>query len=262
MNNALISHLPGDFPWQVQYFDTLPSTNTYLKELAAKGAPHGLCVIAQSQSAGRGRMGRSFHSPANRGLYLSFLLRPGCKAQELLHLTCAVGLAVCDAIQETTGFQPGIKWINDLVAGNKKLGGILTELSVDPATEKVDYAIVGIGINLSGTTFPVELKNIATSLEAITGTAPDRDILAAKLLVHLEQMSIELLRKKAAIMARYRSLCVTLGKQITLLQADTCRQGLALDITEEGALLVKFSDSSICEVNSGEISVRGLYGYV
>ena len=262
MNNAIISHLPGDFPWQVQYFDTLPSTNTYLKEVAAKGAPHGLCVIAQSQSAGRGRMGRSFHSPANRGLYLSFLLRPDCKAEELMHLTCAVGLAVCDAIKDTTGFQPGIKWINDLVADSKKLGGILTELSVDPATGKVEYAIVGIGINLSGIDFPPELKNIATSLEAITGTAPDRDILAAKLLVHLEQMSMDLQSKKASIMARYRSLCVTLNKEITLLQADTCRQGFALDITEDGSLLVKFSDGNIQEVNSGEASVRGLFGYL
>lgn len=182
MKQDILSHLPGDFPWQVQYFDLLPSTNTYLKELAAKGAPHGLCVIAESQSAGRGRMGRIFLSPANRGLYLSVLLRPNCKAEELMHLTCAVGLAVCDAIKDVTGYQAGIKWINDLVADNKKLGGILTELSVDPATANVDYAVIGIGINLSGLTFPPELEHIATSLEAVTGNVPKRDMLTAKLL--------------------------------------------------------------------------------
>lgn len=262
MKQDILSHLPGDFPWQVQYFDLLPSTNTYLKELAAKGAPHGLCVIAESQSAGRGRMGRSFLSLANRGLYLSVLLRPNCKAEELMHLTCAVGLAVCDAIEDATGYQAGIKWINDLVAGNKKLGGILTELSVDPATANVDYAVIGIGINLSGLTFPPELEHIATSLEAVTGNVPKRDILTAKLLIRLEQISRELLQKKAAIMTRYRDLCVTLGKEITLVRSDACRQGTALDITEDGSLLVKFSDGSIQAVNSGEVSVRGLYGYL
>lgn len=262
MKQDILSHLPGDFPWQVQYFDSLPSTNTYLKELAAKGAPHGLCIIADTQTAGRGRMGRSFLSPANRGLYLSVLLRPDCKAEELMHLTCAVGVAVCDAIEDTTGYRAKIKWINDLVADSKKLGGILTELSVDPATGIVEYAVIGIGINLSGTDFPAELENIATSLEAVTGTAPNRDILAANLLMRLEQMSSKLQEDKASIMARYRSLCITLGKEISLVQADTCRQGFALDITQNGSLLVKLSDGSIHEVNSGEASVRGLFGYL
>ncbi len=262
MKYELHAHLPEDFPWQVQYYDTLPSTNTHLKELAAKGAPHGLCIIADAQTAGRGRMGRSFLSPANQGLYLSVLLRPGCKAQDLMHLTCAVGLAVCDAIVDTTGYQAGIKWINDLVAGNKKLGGILTELSVDPTSGNVDYAVVGIGINLSGLTFPAELESIATSLEAATGVAPNRDLVASKLLIHLEKTSQKLLEEKTSIMARYRSLCITLGKEITLVQEGTIRPGTAMDITEDGSLLVKLADGSISAVNSGEVSVRGLYGYL
>ena len=261
MKQDILSHLPGDFPWQVQYFDSLPSTNTYLKELAAKGAPHGLCILAGQQSAGRGRMGRSFFSPANQGLYLSLLLRPGCKAQQLMHLTCAAGLAACDATKEISGFAPGLKWINDLVAGSKKLGGILTELSVDPATGDVDYAIIGIGINLSGNSFPEELAQIATSLEAVTGKTPDRAQVAAVLIKHLEEMSRKLLTDKASIMERYRSCCVTLGKEITVLQADTCLPGTALDITEDGSLLVKFSDGSVKAVSSGEVSVRGMYGY-
>ncbi len=262
MKQDILSHLPGDFPWQVQYYDLLPSTNTYLKELATKGALHGLCIIAGQQSAGRGRMGRSFFSPADQGLYLSLLLRPGCTAQELMHLTCAVGLAACDAIEEVSGFAPGLKWINDLVAGSKKLGGILTELSVTPSTGNVDYAIIGIGLNLSGLTFPKELQQIATSLEAVTGKIPDRALLTATLLKHLEKMSRELLTEKAAIMDCYRSRCVTIGKEITLLQADTHLQGTALDITEDGSLLVKFSDGNVRAVNSGEVSVRGMYGYV
>ena len=262
MKQDILSHLPGDFPWQVQYFDSLPSTNTYLKDLAAKGAPHGLCILAEEQSAGRGRMGRSFFSPANQGLYLSLLLRPGCKAHALMHLTCAVGLAACDAIEEVSGFAPQLKWINDLVAGSKKLGGILTELSVAPATGNVDYAIIGIGINLSGNNFPEELKSIATSLETVTGQVPDRGLLTATLLKHLEEMSRKLLTEKAAIMDHYRSHCVTLGKEVTLLQADTHLQGTALDIDEDGSLLIKFSDGSIQPISSGEVSVRGMYGYI
>ena len=130
-------------------FETIDSTNTYLKQLAEAGAEGGTAVIAHSQTGGRGRLGRSFHSPAGSGIYLSYLLRPNCKPEGLMHLTCAVAVAMCDAVEKTTGLRPGIKWTNDLVWQKRKLGGILTELGFENGL--VSYAVVGIGINCTQT---------------------------------------------------------------------------------------------------------------
>ena len=136
MKEHILSYLPKGHPWaeHVHYYPITDSTNIRAKELAIQGAPNGTVCIAGSQSGGKGRMGRSFHSPEGSGLYFSLILRPNCKPQELMHLTCAVAVAACDAVETLCGSRPQVKWINDLVAGNKKLGGILTELSVDPKT--------------------------------------------------------------------------------------------------------------------------------
>ena len=144
----ILRKLPEDFPWKdtIRHFPTVNSTNTLAKELAQAGAPHGTVLIADAQTGGRGRMGHSFHSPAGSGIYLSVILRPNCHASQLMHLTCATGVAMCSAVKATTGITPGIKWTNDLVCGTNKLGGILTELSLEPDGH-VRYAVVGIGIN-------------------------------------------------------------------------------------------------------------------
>ena len=149
MQDSIISYLPDNHPWRssIFWFDTVDSTNTRAKELAAAGAPHGTVLIADRQTGGRGRLGRSFQSPAGMGIYLSLILRPNCPAAQLMHLTCAVAVSTCDAVEQTLNFRPSIKWINDLVAQRRKLAGILTELSVNPRTGFVDYAVVGIGIN-------------------------------------------------------------------------------------------------------------------
>lgn len=262
MKNKILSHLPGDFPWQVHWFNTVDSTNDRAKAMAQAGAPHGTAVLAGEQTGGRGRMGRCFSSPAGMGLYLSVILRPGCPAHALMHLTCGVGTVVCDAVENTTGFRPALKWINDLVANKKKLGGILTELSTDPATGLVDYAVVGIGINICQDTadFPQDIRNIATSVKAVTGTAPDYGLLAAEILRALE--GTDLLTEKSRLMAAYRRDCITLGKPVVILQSDGRQEGLALDVDPDGGLLVALSDGSITTVQSGEVSVRGLYGYI
>ena len=141
--------LPGDHPWQDQIlcFDTIDSTNTRAKLLAAQGAPHGTVLLADTQTAGRGRLGRSFQSPGGMGIYMSVLLRPKCRPEKLMHLTCAAAVAACDAVEKVCGLRPGIKWTNDLISGKRKLAGILTELSLSPATGLLDYAVIGIGIN-------------------------------------------------------------------------------------------------------------------
>ena len=126
MKEKILSHLPPAHPWgqTLYYRDTIPSTNTEAKAMAAAGAPHGTVILADSQTAGRGRLGRSFCSPADSGIYMSVILRPACPPAALMHLTCAAGVAVCNAVETAVGIRPGIKWINDLVLRGKKLGGI------------------------------------------------------------------------------------------------------------------------------------------
>ena len=125
MKTEILSYLPADFPWQenVMWFDTVDSTNTRAKTLAILGMPHGTVLIADHQTAGRGRMGRSFQSPKDMGIYMSVILRPQCPQEDLMHLTCAAALAMCDAVQEAVGIRPGIKWTNDLVCGKRKVAG-------------------------------------------------------------------------------------------------------------------------------------------
>ena len=129
MKEHILSKLPPAHPWgqSLYWFGSIGSTNAYAKTLAAQGAPAGTVVIADRQDAGRGRLGRTFQSPAGSGIYMSVILRPGCAPTALMHLTCAVALAVCDAVEKAFSFRPGIKWINDLVVEGRKLGGILTE---------------------------------------------------------------------------------------------------------------------------------------
>lgn len=264
MKDLVISHLPASYPWQgnLYYFQTIDSTNTRAKEMAAQGAPHGTVLVADSQTGGRGRMGRSFHSPAGSGIYLSMILRHNYPAKTLMHLTCATAVATADGIQTATGLRPGIKWTNDLVVGQKKLGGILTELSLDRGGN-VEYAVIGIGINCSQKPedFPEDIQKIATSLVLCTGKSIDRFAVIAQILVALQKMS-DALQNPAATLTRYRADCITLGKEISLVRGDEIRHGKALDVDETGALVVEFPDGQVQAVQSGEVSVRGMYGYV
>lgn len=261
----VLSRLPSDYPWAAyfDYAEHVDSTNTRLKALARQGAPEGTVLVAESQYSGRGRLGRSFHSPKGQGIYMSILLRPQSLPQELMHLTCAVGCAMCDAVERTVGLRPGIKWINDLVWDRKKLGGILVEMGLSPSGG-LDYAVAGIGINCAQRPddFPPELQDKATSLEIVSGRNVDRGALAAAMMDSLYRMSRNLLTRKMEMMAQYRQDCVTLGREIALVREGTVLRGTALDVDENGALLVRYSDGRIETVNSGEVSVRGLYGYL
>lgn len=266
MKQAIISLLPAACPWKdtLYWYDTIDSTNTQAKKLAAEGAPNGTVLLAGQQSAGRGRMGRSFHSPAGKGLYLSVILRPQCAPDQLMHLTCAAAVAACDAVEKACGFRPQIKWINDLIAGKQKLGGILTELSVQPESGKIAYAIIGIGINCnhSREDFPPQLQDIATSLQAVTGKAFAIEALAAALIESLYKMSLGLLCQKESILLHYRKDCITVGKQILVLRAEEKHYGTAEAVLDDGSLLVRYEDGKQEAVSSGEVSVRGMYGYL
>jgi len=263
MKEHILSYLPGDHPWQNQIYcyDCVASTNDLAKQMARDGAPNGTTVIADSQTGGRGRMGRSFHSPSGSGIYMSVLLRPNCPASDLMHLTCAVAVAACDALESAIGLRPGIKWTNDLVHNSRKLGGILTELALDPKSGAVDYAIIGIGINCTQQedAFPEDIRHFAGSLTRAAGKPVNREKVAAALIQAFSAMD---LRKKAEILRAYRANCITLGKDISILRGDDIQHGTALDIDESGALLVQFPDGHRETVSSGEVSIRGMYGYV
>ena len=265
MKNEILSLLSPDYPWGelLQWFDTIDSTNDRLKELARRGAPHGTVLAAGHQTGGHGRMGRSFQSPAGMGVYLSILLRPDCPPTQLMHLTCATAVAMCDAVENATGLRPGIKWTNDLVHEKRKLGGILTELGLGPRGN-TDYAIIGIGLNCcqQQEDFDPELRDIAASLSMVTGRPVDPVQLAAAMLKALRKMDASLLTGREEMLRRYRKDCVTLGSPVCVIRSDTVRYGTALDVDDEGALVVAFSTGETEAVNSGEVSVRGMYGYI
>ena len=250
-------------PWQdkIQYFDTIDSTNTYAKKLAMDSAPEGTVIIADQQTGGRGRLGRSFSSPAGMGIYLSVILRPDCYPEELMHLTCATGVAAGDAICAVTNRMPNIKWTNDLVLGKRKLGGILTEISVNSSTRKVEWAVVGIGINCcqKPEDFPEEIRQIAISLGIPVSQWPQ---LIAQLIRALHSMRKYLFTVKQGIMEDFRHRCVTIDSEISILRGDEVLHGTAVDVDDDGGLHVVFPDGTREIVTSGEVSIRGMYGYL
>ena len=258
-----VQKLLSGHPWQdkIQYFSSIDSTNTYAKKLALEGAVEGTVILAGQQTGGRGRLGRSFSSPAGMGLYLSLILRPDCPPQQLMHLTCAAGVAAAMAVAKFSGKNPGIKWTNDLVLGKRKLGGILTELSVDPVSKKVAWAVVGIGINCcqTSTDFPEEIRQIACSLglqqQAVAG-------LTAELIRGLFEMRCGLFTEKEALMDAFRGRCVTIGQEISILRGDQISHAKALGVDDDGGLEVVLDNGEKTTVTSGEVSIRGMYGYL
>lgn len=264
MQNAILNALSPDYPWadRFHYFSTVDSTNNYLKRQALLGAPHGTVAVADCQTGGKGRLGKSFQSPGGVGIYLSMLLRPDCPQEQLMHLTCAVGTAMCDALEEAAGVRPGIKWTNDLVCEKRKLSGILVELLND--TRGKLCVIIGIGVNCCQqlTDFPEELRDRAGSLAMVTGRRIDRPKVAAAMMEALANMDRNLLTGKEAMLEQYRRDCVTLGQKISVVRGDEIRHGTALDIGNDGDLIVRFDDGHTEAVSSGEVSIRGMYGYV
>ena len=264
MREKIRNYIQTECPWRdtLYWYPETDSTNLQAKQLARAGAPSGTVLIAGHQTLGRGRMGRSFQSPAGAGVYLSVILRPQCKPEELMHLTCAAGVAMLEAVEKASGICPQLKWINDLVVNGKKLGGILVEMSV--SSGNVDYAIIGIGINClqKAQDFHPEIADLATSLSLAAGHTVLPEMLAGAMVEALWKMSLVLMQEKQALMGVYKSHCITLGKDIQVLRGDSIRPGKALDLDDDGGLLVEYTDGSRETVASGEVSVRGMYGYL
>ena len=246
-------------------FDELDSTNLRAKQLAQEGAPDGTVVTADCQTAGRGRMDRSFQSPRGKGVYLTALLRPNLPPERLLPVTAMAGVAVCDAVEELCGVRPGLKWPNAPVLGGKKLCGILTELSLEGETGRVQYLVLGIGVNVGQTAgdFTPEVAEMATSLSLALGHPVSRPALAAAELRALDRLYADLLAGNLApYLAAYRRDCVNLGKTVQLISPDGAREtARALDIDDDFSLVVRTEAGEEKTVRSGEVSVRGMYGY-
>lgn len=244
-------------------FEEIDSTNSYLKREALTGAPHGAVAVANCQSAGRGRMTRSFQSPSGRGVYLSVLLRPQLFPSELMGVTGMTAVAVCRAVERTAGVRPGIKWTNDLVLGGKKLCGILTEIAVEGETGLTQSLVIGAGVNVSHTPedFGPEVSQMATSL-AQEGYPVSRAALAAAMIEELYRLSEALGSDISSWVDAYRRDCVNLGKRVQLLWTDHQTEAEAVDIDGQFGLVVRLPDGSKTTVRTGEVSVRGLYGYV
>ena len=236
--------------------DSVDSTNTEAKRRAVQGAPEGLVILSDRQTAGRGRAGRSFHSPAGCGLYLSSLLRPFLPPEQLANFTAWTAVAVCDAVETTCGVRPQIKWTNDLVLNGKKLCGILTELVLNQATGAPDGLVVGIGINVNHQTsdFHEGIRSIATSLSLELGHPVDRTQLAAEVIRALDRTYSHFPAEKSA--------CLTIGKPVRLITPVSSREAVATGIDEEFRLLVTYPDGTRDAISTGEVSVRGMYGYV
>lgn len=242
--------------WSILRCDEVDSTNNVCKMLAAQGADN-TAVIARRQTAGKGRLGRSFRSPEG-GLYLSVLWR-GCPAGQLLTVTPLAAVAVCRAIQQVCGAVCGIKWCNDVVLDGKKLCGILTESSLRP-DGGAEWLVVGIGVNVAQTAFPPDIADMAASL-VMQGYSVSPDTLAEVLLEQLTAMR-QALPHPQVWREEYRRRCVNLGRPVRVLRGDASRQAAALDVDQQFGLTVRYENGETETVRSGEVSVRGLYGYI
>lgn len=243
---------------EVYRYEEVTSTNDIAKDLARQGIAEAV-VIANTQTAGRGRMGRTFLSPAGRGLYVSLLWRPLCSAEDLLPLTAMAAAAAAVAIERVTGVQVGIKWPNDLVLKGKKIAGLLTEPALN-GDGSVAHVVLGLGVNVGTRSedFTPEVAEIASSLEAELGCDVDMGLLEREVVEALHQ-TLRHLCAPETYLDDYRCRCVTTGKLCRLLPEGS--EVEALDIDGRYGLVVRRGEK-LETIRSGEVSVRGLYGYV
>lgn len=233
---------------------TVTSTNTIAKELAAGGACEGTVIIATEQTEGRGRMGRSFYSPAS-GLYMSIILRPKLNLEDSLLITTGAAVAVAKAIENLTGRDVQIKWVNDLFMDGKKICGILTEASLNVENGGLEYAVLGIGINVCTKDFPENIKDIAGSIfTEKPKDEPITSILAANVLNNLADTLDNLTDK--TYLEEYKKRSFLLGKDINVIKGSNTFTAKAIDIDDRARLIVKYPDSSTEALTSGEVSIR------
>lgn len=245
-------------------FDVTESTNDAAKRAGTEGAPHGTLFIAEKQTKGRGRLGRTWDSGYRKGIWMSLLLRPSISPEDVVVVTLAAAVAVVLGIRDVTGLCCGIKWPNDIIAEGKKLCGILTEMNSE--MEKVNYLVIGAGINYSqeDLDFPPELRGHAVSLMTLLANNPvrnktSRSIIVAEVLNRMEELYNMILSGEThRIIDLWKEYTITLGKRVRVISIKDEYMGVAMDITGRGGLLVNLDEGVLREFTSGEVSIRDL----
>ena len=247
---------------EVLYFDTIDSTNTKAQELAEKGYPSGTLVVADKQESGKGRRGRSWVSPSGTGIFMTLMIKPDINPNNASMLTLVAALAVAKAITSVTGEEALIKWPNDIVVNGKKVCGILTEMNAQ--FDYINHIVVGIGINVHNESFPEEISQMASSLMIEAGGKRfHRAQIIAETMSYFEQYYDTFLKTQdlSALVREYDELLVNRNKSVRVLDPKEPFDGKAMGITPNDELIVETWESRKL-VSSGEVSVRGIYGYV
>lgn len=245
------------FGKEIDILKTVDSTNNYLKLKAQDKADEGLVAIAEQQTDGKGRKGKSFFSPAGSSIYMSVLLKPKIKISNINLITIIAAISVVEAIYNITKIQTSIKWVNDVMYNNKKLCGILTEASIEGESGDINYIVLGIGINVKKINFPDDIKNVATSLGNITSIDYNRNELIGQLLNQLENNYNKLFsNNQCELINSYRNYLSMLGNEINVILSDSTYRAKALDIDENAHLIIQLPSGEITKINCGEISIK------
>ena len=246
----------------IHYFEQITSTNQYAKRLGEEGCGEGVLVIADEQTQGKGRVGRSWSTPPGTAVAMSLLLRPQIAPERISMVTLVMGMAVAQACRSCFKVDAGIKWPNDVVIGGRKLCGILTEMSAE--MNAVHYIVIGVGINVNVSSFPEDIAQTATSLSLELGRQVNRAGLIAEVMRYFEAYYEEFLRAQdlSGLMNQYNAMLVNRDRPVRVLQPSDSFEGIAEGINEKGELLVRREDGTVETVYAGEVSVRGIYGYV
>lgn len=254
---GIIPHLvPSNRDNTIHIYKSIDSTNIQAKKLALDGAPHGTVLIAEEQTAGRGRRGRNFYSMSGLGIYISFILRPQLSFQDSVLITTAASVAASRAIEQVTGIKTGIKWVNDLFYGKRKVCGILTEAVTDLESGQIDALVLGIGINycLDQTTIPSELKEIVGSLFDEKPATITRNQLCATLINEVMELCNHL--SERSFLTEYKEKSLVIGERIKIISNEDITEAFAVDIDSSGGLIVQLDSGEMKILNSGEISIR------
>lgn len=255
--NKYLGTQSGNF--SVEVYKTIPSTNTLLKERAAHGAPEGTVIVAEEQTSGRGRQGRSFYAPANSGIYFSLLLRPGVSASDATLITTAAAVAAANAIEAVTGVNAQIKWVNDVFCHGKKVCGILTEGAFDMETGGMEYVVLGIGLNITlpETGFPETLTDVAASVRRDAISDPsDRSRLTAEILKRFWDYYLKLSDK--SYLEDYKKRSLLIGRDVIVTLGTRTRSAHVLDIDNNCRLVVRYNDGTLAALSSGEARIKPL----
>jgi BirA family biotin operon repressor/biotin-[acetyl-CoA-carboxylase] ligase len=242
----------------IRVFQETTSTNDVAEKLARDGVAEGVVVFAESQTTGRGRLGRKWISPANKGLWFSVLLRPALRPQDATQLTVVSATALRRAIENQTGLKPEIKWPNDIMIRGRKVAGILTELSAE--LDRVKYLILGIGVdvNLNASDFPTDLRKMATSLKAELGKAVARAELAVTILRQLDHDYARISGGEFTTVAEeWEEHCTTIGRHIVIRTGERQIRGRAESLGPDGALLLRTDHGHLERIVGGDVTLEG-----